>query len=142
MMNAFAPLAGRPVLVIRPDVLRTAIGDELERAGALVTDMIAYRTEPVSPESAGAQQLYRRLLDGHVDAVTFTSPTAVRRFAGLIGEEQAADLLNTTTVVTIGPVTAAAATEMGIQAPLIPAAYTLPGLLQALVDHFQRPLQS
>lgn len=45
----------------------------------------------------------------------FTSPTALRRFAVLIGEEQAADLLNTTTVVTIGPVTAAAAAEMGVR---------------------------
>lgn len=136
-MSAFAPLAGRSVLVIRPDVLRTVIGDELARGGAIVTDLVAYRTEPISPESAGAQQLYRRLLDGQVDAVTFTSPTAVRRFAALIGEEQAADLLNTTTVVAIGPVTAAAAIEMGIEAPLVPAAYTLSGLLQALVDHFQ-----
>ena len=89
-----------------------------------------------SPDSPGAQDLYRRLLDGHIDAVTFTSPTALRRFAVLIGEEQAADLLNTTTVVTIGPVTAAAAAEMGVRAPIVARSYTVDGLVQALVDHF------
>ncbi len=55
------------------------------------------------------------LLDGQVDAVTFTSPDAVRRFASLIGEEQAADLLGTTVVAAIGPVTAAAAMALGIK---------------------------
>lgn len=136
-MSAFAQLDGRPVLVIRPDVLRTAIGDDLERHGAIVTDLVAYRTEPVTPDSRGAQDLYRMLLDGTVDAVTFTSPTALRRFGVLIGEEQAADLLNTTTVVTIGPVTAAAAIEMGVDAPIVPSTYTVGGLLQVLVDHFR-----
>lgn len=136
-MKDFAPLDGQPILVIRPDLLRTTIGDDLARNGAVVTDLVAYRTDPVSPDSPGAQALYRRLLDGQVDAVTFTSPTALRRFAVLIGDEQAADLLNTTTVVTIGPVTAAAAVEMGIVAPIVPATYTVDGLLQALVDHFR-----
>jgi uroporphyrinogen-III synthase len=55
----------------------------------------------------------------------------------MIGEEQAADLLNTTTVVAIGPVTAAAALEMGIEAPVVPATYTVAGLVQALVDQFR-----
>lgn len=135
-MTAFAPIEGRSVLVIRPDVLRTAIGDELVRHGAVVTDLVAYRTEPVTPDSRGAQELYRMLLDGQVDAVTFTSPTALRRFGVLIGEEQAADLLNTTTVVTIGPVTAAAALEMGVDAPIVPSTYTVSGLLQVLVHLF------
>ena len=55
----------------------------------------------------------------------------------MIGEQEAVDLLNTTTVVTIGPVTAAAAVEMGIEAPVVPATYSVSGLVQALVDHFR-----
>ena len=80
-------------------------------------------------DSPAAQELYRLLLEGRIDAVTFTSPTAVERFASLIGEEQAADLLNTTVVATIGPVTAAAATEMGIKNPLVADTYTVDGLV-------------
>ena len=98
------------------------------RRGAVVTDLVAYRTAAASPDSPAAQELYRLLLEGKIDAVTFTSPTAVARFASLIGEEQAADLLNTTVVATIGPVTAAAATELGIKDPLIADTYTVDGL--------------
>jgi len=77
------------------------------------------------------------LLDGQIDAVTFTSPTAVTRFAQLIGEEQAADLLNTTVVAPIGPVTAAAATELGITSTVMPETFTVEGLVKALVARFR-----
>jgi uroporphyrinogen III methyltransferase/synthase len=107
-----------------------------------VTDLVAYRTAAASPDSQAAQELYRLLLDGKVDAVTFTNPTAVARFASLIGEEQAADLLNTTVVATIGPVTAAAASELGIKNPLVAATYTVEGLIDTLIDHFVEPVQT
>lgn len=135
-ITAFSSVSGQRVLVVRPDHMRGALIADLERLGASVTDLVAYRTAPASPDSPGAQELYRRLLEGHIDAVTFTSPTALRRFAVLIGEEQAADLLNTTTVVTIGPVTAAAAAEMGVRAPIVARTYTVTGLVDALVAHF------
>lgn len=136
-MSRVAPIEGQRVLIVRPDLLRDIVGQELMRHGASVSELVAYRTEAVAPDSARVQGLYRQLLEGHIDAVTFTSPTALRRFAVMIGEEQAADLLNTTTVVVIGPVTAAAAREMGVAAPLVPATYTVAGLVQALVDQFR-----
>jgi len=71
-----------------------------------------------------------------LNAVTFTSPTAVRRFVSLVGDEQAADLLGTTVVAAIGPVTAAAALELGIQPTVVADAYTVEGLVRALVTHF------
>jgi uroporphyrinogen-III synthase len=76
------------------------------------------------------------LLEGRIDAVTFTSPASVRRFVALIGEEQAADLLNTTVVAAIGPVTAAAAEQLGIKTTIMPETYTPEALVAALVDHF------
>ncbi len=136
-LASFAPVSGQRVLIVRPDHMRGTLAADLERMGASVTDLVAYRTAPASPDSPGAQDLYRLLLEGQIDAVTFTSPTALRRFAVLIGEEQAADLLNTTTVVTIGPVTAAAAAEMGVRAPLVAETYTVAGLVQTLVEHFK-----
>jgi uroporphyrinogen-III synthase len=45
-----------------------------------------------------------------------------------------------TTVAAIGPVTAAAATELGIRTTtIVPLSYTVEGLLAALVDHFKTP---
>jgi uroporphyrinogen-III synthase len=54
----------------------------------------------------------------------------------LIGEEQAADLLNTTVVAAIGPVTAAAASALGVKAVVVPDVYTVEGLVGALVNKF------
>jgi uroporphyrinogen III methyltransferase/synthase len=139
---AHAHLAGERVLIVRPDHVRSALGADLERRGAAVTDLVAYRTEAAPPDSAAAQALYGQLLEGRIDAVTFTSATAVRRFADLIGAEQAADLLNTTTVATIGPVTGAAARAMGIGRPLVAQTYTVDGLVEGLVAHFKHGVPS
>jgi uroporphyrinogen-III synthase len=124
------------VLVVRPDYFRDVLASELNRRGALVTDLVAYQTSPESPDTPAAQELYRRLLDGAIDAVTFTSPTGLSRFVDLFGREQAVDLLNTTVVAAIGPVTAAAAAELGIRTPIVPETYTVEGLVRRIVEHF------
>jgi uroporphyrinogen III methyltransferase/synthase len=131
------PIAGQRVLIVRPDHLRDVVATDLTKRGATVTDLVAYQTTAASPDSPAAQTLYRLLLEGQLDAVTFISPSAVSRFAALIGEEQAADLLNTTVVAAIGPVTAAAAAELGITSTIVPETYTVEGLVDALVKHFR-----
>jgi uroporphyrinogen III methyltransferase/synthase len=136
-MAARGPLAGQRVLVVRPDHVHDVIADDLEGRGAIVTDLVAYRTAAADPDSAAAQDLYRQLLEGTIDAVTFTNPTAVRRFASLVGDEQAGDLLNTTVVAAIGPVTAAAAAALGVREPLVASPFTVDGLIGALVERFR-----
>jgi uroporphyrinogen III methyltransferase/synthase len=131
-----APINGRSVLVVRPDHDRDVLAAALAANGAHVTDLVAYRTAADPPDSPAAQAIYRMLLDGKVDAVTFASPSAVQRFAALIGPEQAADLLNTTVVAAIGPVTAAAAAQMGIKAQIVPEKYTVDGLVAAMARYF------
>jgi len=137
----YGPIAGSRMLVIRPEHERPereiepqGLTAELRRQGAEVQDVVAYRTEREAPESKAAQELYRQLLEGRVDAVTFTSPTAVQRFVDLIGPEQAADLLNTTVVAAIGPVTATAAQALGVKAPVVASTYTVDGLVEVLVN--------
>jgi uroporphyrinogen III methyltransferase/synthase len=139
-LNGIRPIAGQRVLLVRPDHLRDLLAMDLTRRGALVTDLIAYRTAPESSETPAAQALYRMLLDGAIDAVTFTSATGVRRFVELFGQDQAVDLLNTTVVAAIGPVTAAAASELGINTTIVPETYTVDGLVRALVAYFGEQL--
>ena len=135
-MLEHAPINGRSVLVVRPDHERDVLAAALSSNGAHVTDLIAYRTAADPPDSPAAQAIYRMLLDGKVDAITFASPSAVQRFAALIGPEQAADLLNTTVVAAIGPVTAAAAAQMGIKTQIVPERYTVDGLVTAMARYF------
>jgi uroporphyrinogen III methyltransferase/synthase len=133
-LTAAGDLAGARILLPRAQIAREVLGDELRKTGADVFEVPAYRTE-VAGEPR--QDVYRMLLDRQIDAVTFTSASTVRNFAQLIGSEQAADLLRTTTVAAIGPVTAEAAQHMGITAAVVPSEYTIPALVAALVDHFR-----
>jgi len=136
-LAARGPLEGQRVLIVRPDHQHDALTDALRRHGASITDLVAYRTTAATPESPAVQDLYRLMLEGRIDAVTFTSPTAVTRLAKLLGKEQAADLLNTTVVAAVGPVTAAAARALGIHTPIVAERFTIDGLVEAIVEHFK-----
>ena len=125
---------GARILLPRGDLARPLLPNELRRAGADVVAVTAYRTVPVS--SASGVDLYKLLLDQGVDVVTFTSASTVRNFVTLLGAEPAADLLGTTLVASIGPVTAEAARQLGIQTTIMPSTYTVPALTQAIADHF------
>ncbi|MGH9142212.1 MAG: uroporphyrinogen-III synthase [Vicinamibacterales bacterium] len=46
-------------------------------------------------------------------------------------------MLKSTVVAAMGPVTAAAAEELGITPTVLPVRYTVEGLVDALVDHFR-----
>lgn len=130
------PLAGARVLLPRADIGREVIADALRAAGALVTDVVAYRTVLDDAPRAGAPDVYRLLLDGQLDVVTFTSASAIRNFAAIYGREEAADLLAHTVVAAIGPVTAEAAAQLGIAVTIQPATYTVPALVDAIAAHF------
>jgi uroporphyrinogen III methyltransferase/synthase len=139
-IQASGDIAGRKFLLPRADIARELLGDELRKAGADVIDVIAYRTTPAGPEHDG-HDIYRMLLDREIDAVTFTSASTVRNFTNILGRDQAADLLRTTVVASIGPVTAEAAEQLDIATSVMPQRFTIPDLVDALVEHFARNLR-
>jgi uroporphyrinogen III methyltransferase/synthase len=128
-------VSGKRLLLPRAQIAREVLGDELRKAGAEVTEIAAYCT--VAESEAEGQDVYRMLLDRKIDAVTFTSASTVRNFVHMLGDEQAADLLRTTAVAAIGPVTAEAAQQLGITAGVMPETYTVPALVEALVAYFK-----
>ena len=129
-------LRGVKVLLPRADIGREVLADELRKQGAEVTEVVAYRTVVVEPEREGEPDIYRMLLERGIDVVTFTSASAVRNFVRVVGAEQAADLLRTTIVASIGPVTAEAATQCHIATTIVPAVFTVPALVEAIVGYF------
>lgn len=136
-LRATGEVKGARVLLPRADLARDGLADELRDAGAEVSEVIAYRTMLAPTERDDDQDIYRMLLDRQIDAVTFTSASTVRNFVKMFGEEQAADLLRTTVVASIGPVTAEAAQQLGIETTVMPERYTIPDLVDALVAHFR-----
>jgi uroporphyrinogen III methyltransferase/synthase len=137
---AFGKMYGMRVLLPRAEMARELVGEELRAMGAEVMDVEVYRTLPAG-EGSGPD-VYGMLLDGRIDAVTFTSASTVRNFVRLLGEEQAPDLLRSTVVATIGPVTAEAARQLGIEPAIVPSEYTVAALVDALTDYFVEHPQS
>ena len=125
------------VLLPRADIARDVVADQLRAAGALVTDVVAYRTVLEDTNREGDPDVYGMLLEGRIDVVTFTSASAVRNFAKVYGRDQAADLLKSTAVAAIGPVTADAAAQLGINVTIQPTSYTIPGLVDAIAAHYR-----
>jgi len=130
------PLDGARVLLPRADIGREVIAAELRKAGAIITDVIAYRTVINDVQREGEPDVYGMLLNQKIDVVTFTSASAVRSFVQVYGAEQSADLLRNTAVAVIGPVTGEAAEQLGIPVSIRPATYTIPALVDAIAAHF------
>ena len=120
-------LRGTRVLLPRAAQARSVLPDGLRALGASVDVVPAYRVEV---ERDQHPEIWRQL-SGHVDAVTFTSPSTVRNFVELLGAETPR-LLGGALVVCIGPVTAAAAQAFGLTVGVVADTYTVPGLADAL----------
>ncbi len=136
-LAARTTLDGARVLLPRADIARDVVVDQLRAAGAVVTAVVAYRTVLDDTQGEGGPDIYGMLLEGRIDVVTFASASAVRNFAKVYGRDQTADLLKNATVAAIGPVTAEAAAQLGINVTIQPASYTIPGLVDAIAAHYR-----
>jgi uroporphyrinogen III methyltransferase/synthase len=126
-------LAGKQVLIPRAKVAREVLPDKLREAGAEVVVPPAYETVPTAE---GKDQLARDLEAGLIDCVTFTASSTVDNFVGAFGAEEAARLLAGSRVVCIGPITAGTARGHGLRIDAEARKYTIPGLIEAVVDLF------
>jgi uroporphyrinogen III methyltransferase/synthase len=125
---------GDRVLLVRAAEAREVLPRELEAQGNPVTVVPAYRT--VRAEHGG-ERILGLLRSSRLAAVTFTSPSTVGGFLGLVGHAEARRLLEDVVVAVIGPVTGDAATQHGLRVTVMPREYTIPALADALAGHFE-----
>ena len=130
-------LDGARVLIPRSDIGREVVAEQLRAAGSVVTEVVAYRTVLDDTQRESDPDIYRMLLEGRIDVVTFTSPSAVRNFAKIYGAEQTVDLLKDTIVAAIGPVTSEAAAQLGLKVTVQPSTYNVPSLVEAIAAHIK-----
>jgi uroporphyrinogen-III synthase len=113
------------VLFPRAETVRGALVAGLAAKGWLVDEVVAYRTvagEP-GPEAIDAA--------GGADAVAFTSSSTVARTLELLGPGRLPPV-----VITIGPVTTAAARSAGLTVAAEAHPHTIDGLVKAVVSAF------
>jgi uroporphyrinogen III methyltransferase / synthase len=128
-----ANLEGTRILLPRAETARELLPEELRRRGATVDVVTVYRTVR---SAAGLADLRSTLKNKTIDAIVFTSPSAVRSVWETLGDEGTALLANVPVAV-IGPIVAEAAESVGLKPTLQPAKATIPDLIAALQQHFQ-----
>jgi uroporphyrinogen III methyltransferase/synthase len=121
-------LGGQRILLPRAAVARDLVPAELARRGARVDVVEAYRT--VVPDDAAEKARVIFQAERRPDWITFTSSSTVRNFVASAGPEWLAGVK----VASIGPVTSAAARECGIQVTAEAAAYTMDGVIEAILE--------
>ena len=127
-------LRGARMLLPRAEGARSVLPDGLRALGAVVDVVSAYR---IDHERGQDPDAWRQLVEGRVDAVTFTSSSTVRNFVDLLGQETSR-LAHGTLVACIGPITAATARECGLRVDVVAGAYTIHGLVAALRERLGR----
>src|SRR5207245_2660383 len=110
-MAKLGSLRGRRVLLVRADAASKALPEKLVEMGAVVDDVVAYRTTG-GPE-ASRRILMEAMSDPDAEAIMFASGSAVRGIVELAGAK--AGIVRAMRAVTIGPKTSAVARELGFE---------------------------
>ncbi len=135
LATAIAGEAGQRVFLPQSALARPVLAERLRQAGAEVTAVEAYRTG-VGQGGAPLPEYFWR---GDVDAVTFTSTSAVHNFMRRLKRENgSAGMLVDVVVACIGPVTAEAARNHDLPVQVVPAEHTVEALVDALAAYFNR----
>jgi uroporphyrinogen III methyltransferase / synthase len=116
------PLHGRTVAVTRARAQASELAARLRALGAAVVEAPAIRIVPLSGETPDLARY---------DLLCLTSPNGVRLLFERLRDARA---LAGTTVAAIGPGTARALRDRGVEADVVPRDFTAEGLAEALSD--------
>ena len=125
-------IKGKKILLPRAKGARTILPEALRKAGAVVDEVEAYRA--VRPTKS--KDSLEAILSKGIDVVTFTSSSTVRNFMELVSDKT---VMNGIKVAVIGPITAETVKSYGLKPHINPVEYTIPALVQAIVEHFTQP---
>jgi uroporphyrinogen III methyltransferase/synthase len=129
-MNTDLPLSGRRVLVTRPAAQAGGLAGALRAAGARVVLVPAFAVRAVDP--SGLEDALRAGRAAY-DAVVFTSRNAVRYFFEAAGKADLdAEGLDALEIAAVGPSTADALEERGVDVDVVGDPHTADGLVAAL----------
>ena len=126
-------LTGAEILLPASSIGRTELDERLAGRGALVFRVTAYENRPPDPASV---QLPEALTGGSLDCVVFASPSSVRNFLAVAGPEAGLEHLRRLDIAAIGPTTARAVADLGLNVAVQPGESSVPALVRALCEHY------
>lgn len=124
-------LKGKHFLFPKSNIARDVLPHELRSRGAIVDEVIVYKT--IVPETDNLERIRSFLGEGKINIVTFFSPSSVRNFVEMLGEEALAK----SRIAVIGPTTAEAIGEFGINPAIVSKQPSTENLVQEIEDYFK-----
>ena len=124
------PPRDRRFLLPRAQEAREFLPEGLRAAGARVDTVSVYRTVAAPVDAGGLRE---RLVRGELDALTFASPSAAKRFTELL-DDAARAAAGRCVVAAIGPVTAAALQKAGLAPDCVAERASGAALVEALAS--------
>jgi uroporphyrinogen-III synthase len=119
-------IRGEKILFPKSNIARDILPEQLRTLGAIVEEVVVYKT--VIPKTENLETIRNLMSDRKIDIITFFSPSSVWNFAEMIGTE----LLQNINVAVIGPTTAKAVKEIGIEPVVVAKISTSEGLIQEI----------
>jgi uroporphyrinogen-III synthase len=132
---------GKAIFIPRTSEAPPELGQKLREMGNHVEEIYVYQSQLPS-EKGLVEKFVKDLAGGEVDAILFTSALGVKNFFKMlkpvIPNGKLKQLIKKKTAVTaIGPTTAKALTESGVEVDVMPQNHTLDGALDALAAHWR-----
>ena len=126
-------IAKKKVLLPRSDRATEELPSLLGKAGAQVTEVVAYRTAgPEELDHAAVEAIH----NGKADAITFFSPSAFHELQKLVGPEALGEWSSRVAFAAVGPVTVEAIRRAGVPLAIEADEASSASLVAALERHF------
>jgi uroporphyrinogen III methyltransferase/synthase len=122
-------IENQTVLWVRPEDARDVIAAELHKHGAIVDEVIAYRTVPETNDITGGHARFR---EEGADVITFASGSSVDNFMAL-----GLPMTENLKIASIGPVTTTALKRHNLKPHIEAKQHDIPGLVEAILKHFK-----
>lgn len=128
-----AQVQNKRVFLPRSNRANPELADQLKRQGAMVTEVVAYKT--ISPDQ-GTWQHARMALHQGADAILFFSPSAVHHLQDILGNEKVCEISRRSIFAAIGPITEKALRAAKIERVLLAEDTTVASIVKALENYF------
>ncbi len=118
------------ILLINSEISRPELTKGIKKSDIAFDEIAVYTTEPNNNLESKLDYIVPEL--ERADYITFTSPSAVKAFVTLLGQERIKKF--SAAVICIGPVTASAAAEEGMSVKAVAEQYNAEGIIQRIVE--------